>query len=134
MLKIFTKIDKSSIPNAGLGLFTGQKIKKGDIVWEYNQSTTIYFNNEMLTNMPTVLKNLFMKHGELYKNNRIYYLDDSAFMNHSDNPNVIYSLMFQNDFEKDIKINMIAVKDIEIGEELFYNYYSFDEDAKIKLT
>lgn len=133
MLKIFTKIDVSTIQNAGLGVFTGQKIKKGEVVWEFNESTTLYFDNKEIEHMPKKIKEMFLKHGELKQENRVYYLDDSAFMNHSDDPNIFYSVSFCGDFEKDIKISMIASRDIEIGEELFYDYYCFDEEADFKL-
>lgn len=39
MLLVNTYLDKSDIE--GIGLFASNSIKKGDIVWKYNEITTI---------------------------------------------------------------------------------------------
>lgn len=107
----------------GLGLFAGENIPKGTIVWKFHRQTTQVFSKRNFIllceniSLPSMLD--FIDYSYI-RNGSIYYLNDKTrFINHSSNPN----LAFQSDrFE-------IAIKDIKKGEELTEAYnLSYDKN------
>jgi len=125
MLQISYYIKESTIPNAGYGIFTGQDIKKGDIVWKFNKDTMkIFTENDIKSLNNEEIKKMILKY--CWKENNLYYFDltDEKFKNHSDNPNIIT----YDDYTS------IAARDIKKDEELFDNYFEYDENTKIKLN
>ena len=127
MLIVHTSLKPS--PIHGLGCFTNQRIRRGDIVWVFDPRIDRRLPVEDLTGLPEPAQELFHRYGyvEMYRGQRVVTLcgDHSKHMNHSDTPNLING-------EEPLDTN-VAVRDIEEGEELTCNYYSFDLDAERKL-
>lgn len=128
-----TYIDKSKIH--GNGVFAGEKIKKGDIVWKFNKIIDKKINKEIFDNLDELTKFFIEKNGYLDKSENFYIIsgDNDIFSNHSDNPNLIEEKQI-----KEIQIetnNLIASRNIEIGEELTQNYleYIAEENFKFKM-
>ena len=106
MLKIKHKLQISSIH--GIGLFTLEKINKGDIIAELNK-----FDIEVLINSVDEKDKPFFEHyfavqGEFYQT----YFDDMRFMNTSKTHNCVDLPNGQ----------CVAIRDIEINEELTCDY------------
>jgi uncharacterized protein len=129
MLHVKTKIGNSNIH--GLGCFANENIKKGEIVWTFDNRVDIKISESEMRQLPKVAQELFEKYGytNIVDNERLVILcgDNARFMNHSDHPNTSHKQGSQFDTD-------IAVRDIFAGEELTCNYYSFDLDAENKLA
>jgi len=113
MIKIKTKLDKSQI--AGIGVFADQEIRSGEIVWSMNKLSVVRISPEDYRNLSEEEKSFIDEKDYYWIDNDGSYMipaDDSRFINHSENPNVI---------DKD-DYTTIAARDIKIGEELTMNY------------
>lgn len=122
MLIIKTYIGPSKIH--GIGLFAGQNIKKGKIIWEFHHKLDIIISTDDIS--CEIIKDHIEKHAyKIYKNYNLWCLcgDNTKFMNHSYNPNVISK---DDDYD-------VAKQDIKKGEELTIDYSTFDKDYKRKL-
>lgn len=112
MLIVKTKIDKSTI--AGIGLFADQDISKGDIVWKMTSISVLKITQEEYNNLSVIEQNFIVEKDYYWldKNNYMIPIDDSRFINHSVNPNII-----------DLDDNTcIASQNIKQGEELTIDY------------
>lgn len=120
MLKIQTYLAESKIQ--GIGLFTSENIPVGQVVWRYDPRTTLSWNlddwEKYKQSMPPIAFESIERFSYLNKGKWLINLDDSRFMNHSDDPNLGY------DQEKDL---CYAKRDIEVGEELTVRYSEFCE-------
>lgn len=130
MLMVKTKVKTSTIPKAGLGLFADQFIPKGTITWRFCHGYDLIVSKDDLLRFSAESRKQFLHYCYFDKNTRHFILcgDDERFINHSESPNVI-----QGKGESEIEGVEIAARDIKEGEELFVNYYDFDEDADRKL-
>jgi SET domain-containing protein len=113
MITIKTKLDKSSI--AGIGLFADQDILKGEVVWKMNSLSVLKITPNEYNNLSQIEKD-FIKEKDYFwvdeHGNYIIPIDDSRFINHSCNPNII-----------DLDDNTcVASKDIKREEELTIDY------------
>lgn len=110
----------------GQGLFAGQDIEKGQVVWRYDAGTTIYIPAADFIAMATQEKNRIARH--TYP---VYIPAETPPMvgvmlnkgadqctNHSDDPNTGHT-------PDDPDIN-IALRAIKKGEEITCNYFEFD--------
>jgi SET domain-containing protein len=129
MLMIRTKVKPSTIPGAGLGLFADQRVKKGTVTWRFCPGYDIIVSKDDLLRFSEQSRAQFLNYCYFDKVTKHFILcgDDERFINHSENPNII-----QNKAEGEIEGVEIAACDIEKGEELFANYYDFDEDTERK--
>jgi len=109
MLLIKTEIKDSKIH--GLGLYTLQTIKKGDIIAKLNEFDIKISIEEIPPMYIEFFNHYFGKQKEYYQ----VYFDNMRFMNHSDDPNCINT---NNGL-------CIAIKDIDIGDELTCDYSFF---------
>lgn len=130
MLLIKTYLDTSKILHAGIGLFAGEFISKGTIVWKFDEGIDMLFTDEEFSNAPETKKEQIKKHAYYDGKLKVWVLcaDDGRFFNHSDNPNCRE--------EKDSKYfqgRTITTKDIKRGEEMTCDYFEFDARAKEKL-
>jgi SET domain-containing protein len=123
MLCIKTKLKKSNIH--GIGLFTDQKLPKGNIVWKANGalSYNVYSKKEWQKLKNKLNKHSFeqiKKYAYKYKNDNQYRvdLDDTRFINHSNKPNTTINKAG----------NMITIKLIKRGEEITMNYDDFYDE------
>lgn len=121
-------IKESSIPDGGRGVFTTEKIKKGDVIGEYygivvKENTNIlpreepYLysteNNNVIIPSRTCIVSLI---------NDIVDLRKSAIKNHH---SLIKYLDYSTEFienEDNSKVFVVATRDIEENEELFVRY------------
>ena len=114
MFLIDTYLDKSTIK--GVGVFSNENIKKGKKIKEVRPEFEIEFDKDNLPRMPLALARFIDSHAyEKEKGSKIVVLgiDNEKYLNHSDDPSV--------------DDNGIALKDINIGDEITVNYRDFDE-------
>lgn len=118
MLTIKTSLKE--FKNKGIGLVSEEFVKKGQIMWEYNQKIDLFFNKE---DIPKEMKNFFETYAVDCGDGRIFLsIDNARFMNHSKNPN-IKSLGKGSEITKDC----IAIRDINPGEEITIDYEDIED-------
>lgn len=125
------EIKKSDIPEAGNGVFAKAPIKKGDIVWEYQSRDCIELTEnhfKMLNECrgdKSILKNFLMfSYCEPSLKKILFLSDEGRYTNHSETPNCGIH-----------QCNSIALRDIEVGEEIVENYRTYGKmpESIIKL-
>ncbi len=129
MLLIKTKVKESTIPGANLGLFADQFIKKGTVTLRFCLNYDIIVAKKDLSHFSKQSLDQFLNYCYFDKLTKHFILcgDDDRFINHSYEPNIIQSVEYG-----EIEGVEVAARDIEKGEELFTNYYDYDEDAQRK--
>ena len=129
MLLIKTFLDRSVLH--GVGLFAGQNLIIGTLVWELNDLVDLKFTlgewNFLKERISLQSFNNLLRLS--YKENGFIYLciDNAQFMNHSRTCcNISHDFAFKN--------RMYASRDILKGEELLCNYheYSDPDDYHVK--
>ncbi len=115
MLLVKTKIKDSKIH--GIGLFANEFISKGEMVWKYMPNFDLLLSKEEIGQLSESAKEQTHNYAYFDKKHGKYLLcsDDARFFNHSKNPNC--------DESKDDMT--VALRDIQIGEELVVNYRDF---------
>lgn len=113
MFTIKTKLDKSNI--SGIGVFSEQIIPKGYVIWQMTSISVLKITLEEYTNLSEIEKQ-FIQEKDYYwideDGNYMLPIDDSRFVNHSSNPNIIET---ENNY-------CVASRDININEELTIDY------------
>jgi len=126
MFIVRTSLRPSSIQ--GLGCFAEEPIKQGQVVWQFDPRLDLRIPISELSRYPSAIQEHFLiyTYVEIYDGQEVmvYCADLSKHVNHSDTPNL---------FDTPDNLNETAVRDIDIGEELTCNYYSFDLHAAEKL-
>ena len=122
MFLMKTYIDKSSI--SGFGVFAGEDIAKGTLVWQFIEGFDLCTTEEKMKNLPLIAQHYIKQRGALQAGEVIMGMDFDQFTNHSDNPSLALNTLH----------SAIATRDIRKGEELTYDYRSFDEYAEYKLS
>lgn len=122
MYTVKTYLDRSSI--AGVGVFAGENVPKGTVIWTMVEGFDRVFTAEQFASFPVRAQEHIRRHGYLHRG--VFYLDadHGPFTNHSDNPNSVTLS------QKEI----VASRDIKKGEEITCNYYEFDEETEYKLS
>lgn len=117
MILINSEIKISTNPLMGLGVFCLEFISSGSLVWEFTNGIDIKISKQEFNQLNIAQQSHFKKYG--WREFDYYYTscDISNFINHSSHPNLDCT-------ESDI----YALRDINIGEELFVNYQEFDHD------
>ena len=111
-LLVNTKVSKSEIHN--LGLFADQFIPTGTLVWKHDSVLDGWISSNEIQNAPESFK----KHLDYFccydieLDSYIVAKDNVNWINHSDNPNL----------NSPTKYFHIALRDINVGEELTLNY------------
>lgn len=123
MLLVKTKIAQSKIH--GIGLFAEEFIPKGTEIWRFTPGFDQKFTREQILNFPDLLQIYAYKYCWRSKKSGLYCLssDNGKYFNHSDDPN---ALSEYRDNEEEVVT--VAIRDIQIGEEILDNYNSFDDD------
>ena len=118
MLKIKTKIGVSK--THGIGLFADQYIPKGTVTWQYTPDFDLTFEETSLNALPEVAKATMLHYSYFDKDLGKYVtpIDDLRFINHTED---VAKVNITSTPKEDV-----ATHDIQIGEELFCNYNSFD--------
>ena len=122
MLKIKSYLNISKVH--GIGLFAGENIKEGTILWQYNPFIDQMFSMRKFQTVTQSLNYYGLQHlyASSYKrNNKYYYITDNArFINHSEKG---YNIVFTDDHTE------IASKDIKKDDEILENYFlCYDKD------
>ena len=125
-MQINYKVKESSIPGAGLGVFADESVKKGDIVWKFEEKNhELYYSKKELEAKvsPMTYKDAqtYLKHSIDYDTNLVAHLkDDSKYINHS---SINHNLGDCGDKYKDSDgLYACATRDINKNEEILENY------------
>jgi len=125
MLLVKTKIGQSKIQ--GIGLFADQFISKGTLAQKFMPGFDLIIQENEIQKLSEPAREQFLKYAYKRKDGQyILCFDDTRFLNHSDNPNLI-----SNDSSEEIDI---AARDIQKGEELTVNYKDFDTEFDYKMS
>lgn len=116
MLLIRTKVAPSKIH--GVGLIADQFIPKDAIVWMHDDAIDRVYLQQGLNALSIRARETIRTYGWREGKYYIYPGDNARFTNHSKDPNCGPGL---NDVS-------VALRDIQIGEEITENYSLFDED------
>ena len=112
----------------GIGLFAVRPIKRGAVVWRFNAAIDIRIATGALHRLARPARSQIASY--VYLDNRTGELilcgDDARFFNHATDPNV--------DDDIHDPYQCIAARDIDAGEELTQDYFSFDVLAWKKLS
>ncbi|PJZ71122.1 SET domain-containing protein-lysine N-methyltransferase [Leptospira perolatii] len=130
MLKVPTYVDNS--PIGGLGLFAGRDIEEGELVWEFDPKTVWILSKEEVEALPKRFIELIHTYSYLSNGNWYFCVDNSRFMNHSDDPNTI-EVRASEDIDSNPMGKDRAIRRIKAGEELTCNYKKFDQHWSEKL-
>ena len=120
MLLVRTYLDRSSIH--GLGLYAGEDIRAGTLILELMDGFDFVVDPATLEKMPPVAREWIDRYGYLCepRNGYVICADDARFFNHSADPNT----------KSTSYLHTVALRDIEMGEELTCNYFEFDQTAE----
>jgi uncharacterized protein len=125
MLRVKTYLDKS--PIEGIGVFAAQEIADGALVWSFEPQIdkVLDMDESTLKYQYFLDKEFIMTYAYFDKqlNKYILSVDNDRFTNHSDNPNTIPLPTGE----------VVADRDIHIGEEITINYFTIDTYADNKL-
>jgi hypothetical protein len=114
MIVVKTKLDRSLI--SGIGLFANQDILKGDLIWKMTSISVFQISPDKYKELSQIEKDFIIQKDYYWLDdddgNYLIPLDDSRFVNHSNNPNII---------EQD-ENSCVASSDIKQNEELTIDY------------
>ena len=120
MLLVKTYLDKSTIE--GIGVFANEFIPKGTVIWRFNSHLDrILYEQDTFSKLEWEFLNRYAYYDKQL-NNWILPADNDRFTNHSDNPNTGPE-----------KEDVIALKDIQKGDEITIDYFNIDRYSDQKL-
>lgn len=129
MLLVKTVLAQSLID--GFGLFAGQDIPAGTLVWNFDPRVDLSLDAPQIDKLSPAFKEYFDKYAYLDVRLGKYVIcgDDARFVNHSDQPNLVGIYTVGREYGIDI-----AIREIKEGEELTSDYTTFDADFSSKLN
>lgn len=113
MIIVKNKLDRSLI--SGIGLFADQFILKGDLIWKMTSISVFKISPAKYEELSQIEKNFILEKDYYWLDEYGNYsipIDDSRFVNHSNDPNII---------ETDPNF-CVASRDIKPNEELTIDY------------
>ena len=107
----------------GIGLFTDEKIYKGQIIYRDDERFDRVFTFQEVREMPFCLRNHVETYASYSKLTDTFYLccDNAKYWNHSDIPNTSYSYKSRS---------VVALTDVPEGTELTADYREFCDYCK----
>lgn len=117
MLIIPNFVGPSKIPGAGMGLFTKNKIALGTVVWKRHPLSFFTVSRHDAAMLPETVYGFLRTYATLRDAGWELAWDNGRFMNHSDQPNLVF----------DQSGNLIAIRAIAAGEELTEDYRTLAE-------
>jgi hypothetical protein len=123
MLLVKTYLDRSAIH--GIGLFAGERIRKGTVIWRRSPDIDILLDPAQLDRLHPEARAQIEKYTYLdHKLGKLVLCgDDARFFNHAEEPNC-------HDFPDETGGTTVAARDIEQCEELTSDYASFDANHR----
>ncbi len=123
------KYEKAESPIHGTGLFAAELIPQGTTIWEWDADTGKEIQPSEFEKLSAEEKEHIKFFGYRSKNNGKYYYadDDSHFINHSENPNTTEKME-----QGDGAGALVAIKDIQIGEEITQDYRDFESESDLQ--
>lgn len=117
MLLVKTKLGSSKIH--GIGVFADEFILRGTIMWKFVPGFDLKFTDAELARFPEVVQQTirWYRYLSLHSGCSILCSDDARFYNCSDDPNTGGAELDETDGEG----ADIALRDIQVGEEILYN-------------
>ncbi len=114
-------------PVHGLGLFATERIAKGMRIWQFSPLLDREIAPEDFQKLTHAEQEYVLFYGFLSKRTGNYHLsfDNVKFINHSLSGNVATDASQ----EQETEYPLIAVRDIESGEEILQNYKEFEESG-----
>lgn len=114
MIKVRYKIRPSQLDVDGLGLFTEENIKEGQVIYQHTDHLDLLLSQDDLLKLPEEEQRFIKHYGFQDKRSGKFRLDhdDIRFLNYSDDPNM----------KPDGKGNLLATREIAAGEELTEDY------------
>jgi SET domain-containing protein len=122
LLLVKTRLAQSLIH--GIGLFAGEFIAEGTVVWASHPHVDIRLTAEQIAGLPEPGRGQIRKYSYRERQSGLYVLcgDDARFFNHSTRPNCVDVL---TDGGEDLTL---AARGIAEGEEMTCDYALFDLD------
>jgi uncharacterized protein len=117
MLLVKTYVGQSPID--GLGVFAGEFIASGSLLWALDTKFDIFIDADERERLPGYLREYIARYGYPHLERPgviVLDSDNGKFMNHSEQPNTDFRI-----FEKGY-----ALVDIAAGDEITCNYHEFD--------
>ncbi len=120
MLLVEARLERSSIH--GWGVFARQRIPAGTRTWEFVAGVDQLIDPTAVEGAREDLRNLLVHYTYLHPflKKRVLCGDIAKFMNHSDRPNIQSTSDATGGHD-------VAVRDIEMGEELTADYREFED-------
>ena len=126
MLKVRTRLEQSTIPGAGMGLFADEFIKEGTVIWKLDINIDRLISKDDFENMDPIYKTFVSTYGYTRRDYPFIILcaDNARFVNHFTSGNMV-----GNDEPFGSMEVSIANRDIQIGEEILEDYTIFDDKS-----
>jgi SET domain-containing protein len=121
MLLVATRLDVSPLIPADhkkkIGLFADELIPAGTKIWEFTKGIDKEVSETNVNKLPKLQKDFANSQYPWTEKYYLIYGDNTRFINHSEEPNVGE----EGDY-------LVALKDIQVGEELVSDYRTFEEN------
>ena len=115
-------------PIHGTGVFAGEPVRKGQVVWQFDPRVDLRIPVSELPNFPPAMQEhiLIRCYVEMVQGQKMMILcaDNAQYVNHSSDPNLIDNEDGQME---------VAARDIAVGQELTCNCYVSDLAVHEKL-
>lgn len=112
-------LDKSKIH--GLGVFAGEKIPKGTLIWRFDPLIDKIVKKDDLQKLPELNRKFVIHYSYLADTDYVLGGDNGMYMNHVSSPNT------RGEYSADGYGITLAARDIEEGEEITTDYSEFDD-------
>jgi hypothetical protein len=113
MLLIKTYIGKSAIH--GLGLFAGERIRKGQKIWRFVEGFDRAYSPKAFARLPKAARDFIRTHGYRVDGEILLTVDHDRHINHSEDANASWRAGY-----------VVALRNIPKGSEITNDYREFD--------
>jgi hypothetical protein len=124
MLLVKTHLKESTIPEAGVGCFASEFIRKGTKIWLFNPDIDRRITQEQFKKFSKMEQEFLSMYCYMHQGDYYLCADNGRFFNHSTNPNTYESPDEQATF---------AMIDINIGDEILSDYAAFGDTAEDRM-
>lgn len=125
MMHIKYKLDKST--SHGIGLFADEDITEGQVIYTASPVLDVDISKEEFEKLSESEKKEIKYWGFFDTENDVWHVDFdvSKFINHSSNPTITQDESYKEAY-------LIALRDIQKGEELTQNYLEFESEDDLR--